>query len=160
VESSDMSELLQKFKATLDGNPDAANTINDFLHNNSKDTQDDSPKNTPNVSSETINNIVSMLNKSNESKKSEDNDSKNTSEGTSNNNFDFNSIDMETLMKMKSIMDKMNSSDDANSKLISSLKPYLKESRRSKVDQYMQFFKLSKVMGTFTSSEKGGKNGI
>lgn len=62
-------------------------------------------------------------------------------------------IDFETIMKLKSVMDKMNSKDDPRAKLLISLKPYLKDSRKNKVDQYIQFFNMSKIMGMFTNGD-------
>ena len=62
---------------------------------------------------------------------------------------DFNSspnIDIETILKMKSIFEKMNSREDPRANLLRSLKPYLKDSRKSKVDQYIQLFNMTKVM--------------
>jgi len=63
---------------------------------------------------------------------------------------DASSIDFETIMKMKQVMDKMKGSgDDPRANLLRSLKPYLKESRKEKVDQYIQLFGMSKVMEMF-----------
>lgn len=64
-------------------------------------------------------------------------------------NSTFGNIDFETIMKMKSIIDKMNIKDDPRSNLLESLKPYLKESRKNKVDQYIQLMNLSRVMDVF-----------
>jgi len=64
---------------------------------------------------------------------------------------------MDTILKLKSVMDKMNSSkNSADSNLLSSLKPYLKESRRSKVDQYINILNMSKAMNLFNGF--GGGN--
>lgn len=61
-------------------------------------------------------------------------------------------IDIATLMKMKSIIDSMNSNkDDPRSNLLLSLKPYLKESRQKKVDQYIKLFGLGKAFEVFNS---------
>lgn len=58
-------------------------------------------------------------------------------------NFDF---DIGTMMKMKQIIDSMNSNkSDPRANLLLSLKPYLKESRKEKVDQYIQIFKMGKI---------------
>lgn len=82
------------------------------------------------------------------SNNSSDNSNSNNSQNTS--NVSNTSIDMETLLKMKNIMDKMNSSkDDPRTNLLFSLKPYLKESRRAKVDQYARLFTMTKVMDIF-----------
>lgn len=65
-------------------------------------------------------------------------------------NFDIN-----MLLKMKSIMDKMNSNkNDPRSNLLLSLKPYLKESRKTKVEQYIQLFNVTKVFDAF--NQNGG----
>lgn len=63
------------------------------------------------------------------------------------------SIDFETIMKMKQIMDKMKGSgDDPRANLLRSLKPYLKESRKDKIDQYIRLFGMSKVMEAFNNT--------
>lgn len=102
------------------------------------------------ISPEMVNNLMNMLgNNSTENNSQADNnysdDSTNNSSSTSN----FGNIDLETIMKMKSIIDKMNIKDDPRSNLLESLKPYLKESRKSKVDQYIQLMNLSRVMDVF-----------
>ena len=51
---------------------------------------------------------------------------------------------------MKSIMEKLgNSKNDPRANLLLSLKPYLKESRKSKVEQYVQLLSMTKVMEAF-----------
>lgn len=63
------------------------------------------------------------------------------------------SIDFETILKMKSIMEKLNNnSNDPRANLLISLKPYLKESRKEKVDQYIKLFGMSKVLEVFNNS--------
>lgn len=66
------------------------------------------------------------------------------------------SIDFETLLKMKSVMEKLNNNNDPRSNLLLSLKPYLKESRKEKVDQYIKLFGMSKVLEVFNNA--GGDN--
>ena len=56
---------------------------------------------------------------------------------------------METLLKMKNIIEKMNSKSDPRANLLLSLKPYLKESRKNKVEQYVQLFNMSKIIELF-----------
>lgn len=54
-------------------------------------------------------------------------------------------FDMATMMKIKRIMDSMKTNrDDPRANLLKSLKPYLKESRKEKVDQYIQLFRHGK----------------
>ena len=59
------------------------------------------------------------------------------------------SIDMETILKMKTLMEQMNRRDTPDSNLLASLKPYLKESRKNKVDQYIGLLNMSKAMNLF-----------
>ncbi|MCI8519258.1 MAG: hypothetical protein HFJ51_04120 [Clostridia bacterium] len=62
-------------------------------------------------------------------------------------------IDFETIMKMKTIMDKMKGSgSDPRANLLLSLKPYLKESRKEKIDQYIKLFSMSKVIEAFNNT--------
>lgn len=75
-----------------------------------------------------------------------------------NNNSGFGNIDFDTIMKMKSIIDKMNIKDDPRSNLLESLKPYLKESRKSKIDQYIQLMNISRVMDVFPFMGGDNKN--
>ena len=70
----------------------------------------------------------------------------------------FPSIDFETLLKMKSIMEKMNNNNDPRSNLLLSLKPYLKDSRKEKIDQYIKLFGMSKVLEVFNSTGVMYKN--
>lgn len=77
-------------------------------------------------------------------------DSENTSKETSDNNDA--GIDINTILKIKKVMDSMNSNkDDPRSNLLLSLKPYLKESRRKKVDQYIQLFGIGKAFEIMNS---------
>ena len=90
------------------------------------------------ISPEMINNIMGMFN------------NQSNFQSTNNTNGSFNNIDMETLIKMKSIIDKMNSNqNDPRSNLLLSLKPYLKESRQNKLDQYIQLLNMSKLLDVF-----------
>ena len=63
---------------------------------------------------------------------------------------------MNTILKMKTIIEKMNAKDNPSSNLLLSLKPYLKESRKSKVDQYATLLKMGNLMDIF-GNPGGGK---
>ena len=77
-----------------------------------------------------------------------------------NGNKDGINIDMDTMIKMKSIIDNMNKGqNDPRSNLLNSLKPYLKPSRKEKVDQYIKIFNMGKafeMMDTFGGEKKNG----
>ena len=78
------------------------------------------------VSPEMLNNISSMLN----------------SNSSNSNNFN---LDMNTILKMKSIMENMNNKNDPRANLLYSLKPYLRDSKKNKVDQYVNMLNISKI---------------
>ena len=44
---------------------------------------------------------------------------------------------MNTILKMKSIMESMNNKNDPRANLLYSLKPNIRESKKDKVDQYV-----------------------
>ena len=59
----------------------------------------------------------------------------------------FSNIDMNTILKMKQIMEQMKQKkNDPRSNLLLSLKPYLKPSRKQKVDQYIQLFNMGSII--------------
>ena len=108
-------------------------------------------------------NIKNMINNfSNSSSNSNNLKGNNTSYSSSNsqNNEEKSSapdIDINTILKMKQIMDSMNSNkDDPRTNLLMSLKPYLKGSRKEKVDQYVKLFGLGKAFEVFGAL--GGEN--
>lgn len=91
-------------------------------------------------------NIMASMSSANSKEKNEEEQKEERDEGSP-------SIDFETIMKMKQVMDKMKGSgDDPRSNLLRSLKPYLKESRKEKIDQYIKLFGMSKVMEVFNNT--------
>lgn len=90
------------------------------------------------ISPEMIDNLMSMLN---------NNSNNNDSCGSSNSCNSTPDIDIETILKMKTIIEKMNAkNDDPRSRLLQSLRPYLRESRQNKLDQYIQLMNMSKII--------------
>lgn len=89
------------------------------------------------ISPEMINNIMEMLNHSSDNEESSTNNDTTSS--------DFN-MDFETILKIKSIFEQINKKDDPRSKLLLSLRPYLKNSRQNKLDQYIQLSKLLQLL--------------
>ena len=133
-----------------------------------------------NISPDIINNFVNMLKNTDNNKNSSDNINSNNASDINNNNIDFNnlgnilsnfssnsnsnndsssantntSIDFETMLKIKSIMETMNSKNDPRSNLLYSLKPYLRESKRSKLDQYANLLKITQVTELFKNEKE------
>lgn len=160
MDSDFMNNLSNMFNS---GNiPDEVKSMLNNFKANSENSNNSSNSNSENVSSENSNesnsnginqdmlkNIMNMFNNSSSNTSNEFNTSNNSS-GTPN-------IDINTLLKMKSIMDKINTNkNDPRSNLLLSLKPYLKESRKSKVEQYVQLFNMTKVIDAF--NQNGGEN--
>lgn len=107
-----------------------------------------------NISQDTINNLFNILNNSNNNSTTSTNTS--DSSHSQSQSFNNNGIDYETMLRMKSIIDKMNTKDDPRSNLLQSLKPYLNDSRKSKVDQYIRLMNMSRVLDVFPFM--GGEN--
>lgn len=128
-----------------------------------------------NISPEMINNLMDMIKNSNSNSNSNPNPEKGSnninpsdllSNFISNSNFDSNSnsnsdtsdnassIDLETIMKIKSIIEALNTKNDPRSNLLYSLKPYLRKSKQSKLDQYANLLKITQMTDLF-KNEKG-----
>ena len=126
------------------------------------------------MNDEMFNRLTSMLNQSSNFKNSKNVDvsmdssyssntsnqssfDNNTSYNNSNNGFDFSNLDMETIMKIKNIMNQFNSNrSNPRANLLQALKPYLKDEKKEKLDQYMQFINISSVLEILNNS--GGVN--
>ncbi len=112
-----------------------------------------------NISPEMIENFSKMINNADNTVNSTNNSSSSNSTHPNNpnsntnsssnsnsiNNFDFSNIDINTIMKIKNIMQKMNSTNDPRSNLLASLKPYLRDSKKEKLDQYANLMNFAKV---------------
>lgn len=121
----------------IKNNNDDGDNSGNFYDKHSRNRGDNSNSGNFDFSNIDINAIKKMLEQSNNSSSS-----KNSNDDT-NSSFNF---DINTMMKMKSIIEAMNSQkDDPRANLLKSLKPYLKESRKEKVDQYIKIFSMEKV---------------
>lgn len=83
------------------------------------------------------------------------------SSNSSGNNTSYNSnlnIDAQTILKMKSIIEKINQKDDPRANLLYSLKPYLRESRKNKLDQYVNLLNIGKIADIMRNENKEKDN--
>ena len=111
------------------------------------------------ISPEMIQNFSSMMNQNNKSTTTNDNSTNNANTAPSNNTgFDFSNIDMNTILKMKSVMEKMNNSNDPRSNLLYSLKPYMRENKKEKVDQYANLLNVAKIANILKENQKENPN--
>ena len=84
----------------------------------------------------------------------------NSSSNNETNNSNFNSdFDINTILKMKSIISAMNKKDDPRTNLLYSLKPYLRDSRKNKLDQYVNMLNITKMADIFKANNKENNNG-
>ena len=130
-------------------NEDMSNLINKF-----SEYMNSSNSNGNNISPEFIANMAKMMQNSNNKT---NNDSTTTGAPEQDKNSSMPNFDMDTIIKMKTIFEQMNKKDDPRSNLLLSLKPYLKESRKNKVDQYAQLFNMTKIMDILNTNSNGGE---
>ena len=134
-------------------NQDSLNKLNDMMKNgNVSDLLSQIP---PDV----MQNFSSMMNNQNTS---QNNTQNNSSDNSNNNNnppdsFDFSNIDMNTIMKMKNVIEKMNNSNDPRNNLLASLKPYLRNSKKEKLDQYANLINFAKIAEILKNDNKESK---
>ena len=136
-------EMMQNFSNLMSNN----SGLNNSQHAESSNNNDKNKSNNSNSNFNfNPNNNTSNSNRTNNS-------------ATSNNmsNFDFSKIDMNMMLKMKSIMENLNSSNDPRSNLLYSLKPYLRDEKKGKIDQYANLLNFAKVAEVFKSDNKENK---
>ena len=81
----------------------------------------------------------------------------NNSTKTQNNDFNFNmdNIDMNTIKNISSIMGNMNNTkNDPRANLLASLKPYLRDSKKSQLDNYLNVTKIAEIMKNTNTNNK------
>lgn len=133
---ADMSEMLKNFSTMMNGKeiPDNIKEMMNSLVNNNSNNNSNNANNSNNSSDSTYN-------------------SGSGNSGNSNSSFDGSGIDIETMMKLQKVMSAMNSSSNSSgANLLRSLKPFLKPSRQSKVDEYIQLLNIEKVIGLMNPS--------
>lgn len=140
MEKDNISDLLNTFKVALNTNSENTNDNNNSL----------------NITPEMIDNLAkSLKNKNFQTNSSTDTtNNKSSSTKSTENNI---SLDFDTILKIKTVMESFNQKDDIRSNLLYSLKPYLRESRQKKIDQYVNLFKLSGIT-KLLKKEKGEIN--
>lgn len=151
-----MSNILNNVKNMLNNSNDSSSSNN--LNNSSSSDF--------NITPEMISNLASIIQNSNNEKNSTSDSSVENDADKGTGNFgsnsssqtnSFNNIDFETIFKIKSIIETLNKKDDPRSNLLYSLKPYLRENRQKKLDQYVNLFKITQVTNLF-KNEKGAEN--
>lgn len=116
------------------------------------------------ISPEMMQNFSKMLSNPNTKNEQENSNTTNNqaqTENSTSNNFDLNNIDMDTIMKFSSAFGKIkNSKNDPRSNLLNSLKPYLRDEKKEKIDQYMNLLNVSKIAEIMKDNNKGNSNNV
>ena len=121
------------------------------------------------ISPEMIQNFSKMLsnqgnnnqNQETNNYNSNNNKNLNNNQNQETNNFDLSGIDMNTIMKMSSVLGKMkNSNDDPRANLLNSLKPYLRDNKKGKLDNYMNLLNVAKIAEIMKDNNKENNNNV
>lgn len=123
-----------------------------------------------NISPEMIANFSKLMSSQNANTSTNENSQNNTNVNTTNSNnentnnptanpvningFNLNNMDMNTMMKLTSALGSMNNSNDPRSNLLYSLKPYLRDGKKQKLDQYSQLLNFTKIADIMKNDKK------
>lgn len=69
-------------------------------------------------------------------------------------NFDF---DLDTILKFKNIYQKINDNNNPRNRFLYSLKPFLRESRKQKLEEYIKIANLIGVINIINDINSNGK---
>lgn len=161
--SDNLADAFNSLKKMVDsGNiPNEMQGIMNNLNNGDNNSNHNLNDMLSQISPEMLNNFSSMLknssnNNGNVNTSSTNSRINNNSNNNSNNNFN---IDPATLMKMTSMINAMNQKDNPGSNLLHSLKPYLRNSRQDKLDQYANLLNITKIADVIKNEKKENNNG-
>lgn len=152
MNDNDMANMIKKAQEMINNNqiPNELKNLVKNMQTNSANSQNN--RNNPNNynSKDNFNKYSSSY-----AQKNNNNDyrsgTSNSNHSNNEENSSFPNIDIETMMKIQSIMSKMKSfnNDDDMSKLLISLKPYLRNEKKEKVDEYIKLIKMGKMTQAF-----------
>lgn len=156
-EVQQMMNNLQNSNTTNNGNN---SNNNDIDHNSNSDNGNNIDLNNilSQVSPEMLNNLSSMFQSNNDN--SNNNSGSNFNTSSSNNNSSGFNLDMNTMLKMKNIISSMNQKDDPRANLLYSLKPYLRDSKKNKLDQYVNMLNMTKIADFMKNDNKENNNNV
>ena len=140
--------MAEKENPNLNITPEMIQNLANILSSSSKQQNSDMQSENTNFSNNTNNN------KNSDNLKTDTSAMFNSLFGNKNTDSSTNTIDIATILKMKSIFEKINNKDNPRNKLLYSLKPYLRESRQKQLDQYVNLLSISEITDLF-KKEKG-----
>ena len=81
------------------------------------------------------------------------------SSSQTNSSSNLGDIDMATVMRLSSALNQVkNSNNDPRANLLNSLKPYLKDENKEKVDEYMKLLNITKIAEIMNENNKNSKS--
>lgn len=135
MNDNDINEMIKKAQDMIKNNqvPKELNDLASQLGNNTV-------YNNSNYSNPQSNEYINSSNVSNNSYNS-----------PNSGNPNMTNIDMNTILKMQNMLSKLNSSgsDDDMSKLLFALKPYLRNEKKEKINEYINLIKMGKMAQLF-----------
>ena len=155
MNDNDMANMIKKAQEMINNNqiPDELKSLVSNMQNNTNNSNTNFQRNRNVGNSKQNYNRYNQVNNSKQNNNSRNNygNSNSHNNDSSNNNSGFPDIDIETMMKLQNIMSKMKSlnNDDDMSKLLMSLKPYLRNEKKEKVDEYIKLIKMGKMTQAF-----------
>ena len=102
--------------------------------------------------------ISALLNMLNSSKAKQDVAEKNNESAGGTSFFEDGSMpDIETMMRIMKVVNTIKSGENnASTNLLNSLKPFLRDSKKEKIDQYIKFIKISNAISEISDLDKKG----
>ena len=144
---SDIQQMMNNFQNSSN-NANTSNNQNSYNGQNANSSAPDLSNILSQVSPEMLSNLSNMMNSNSQS---------NSNINGNNNNSGFN-IDANTIMKMQSIMSQMNNKNDPRANLLHSLKPYLRDTKKGKLDQYVNLLNISKIADVMNKNNNKENN--
>lgn len=144
VDNGDFSSAISQIS------PEMLENVSKMLNNNSNSSNNNNFSSNSNSSSQNNTNDNNGNNTSN--------NSNNSSTSTNFSGMDFSSIDPATIMKITSALGKMNDKSDPRANLLYSLKPYLRDGKKDKLDQYVNLLNITKMADILKDNQKENNN--
>lgn len=155
VDSGDFSGAISQIS------PEMLESVSKMLSNNNFNSSNNNASNNSNYNpnSNTSTNSQNNNNHNNSNISNNYSNSNSSSNSTNSSGFDFNNIDPATIMKLTSALGKMNDKNDPRANLLYSLKPYLRDGKKDKLDQYVNLLNITKMADIFKDNQKENNNG-
>ena len=152
--SNNMDELFANVKKMVDSG-NIPNDIKQMMNNlqNNSNLPNHAQSTSNSNSAPDLNNLLSQVSPEMLSNLGNIMNSNNQSNQNASQNGNFN-LDMNTITKMKSIMENMNNKNDPRANLLYSIKPYLRDSKKDKIDQYVNLLNVSKIADIMNNDKK------